>query len=307
MTWLVSMLVACACLVPSMARADDNSALAERLFIEGRTLTESGKVEQACDKFAESYRLDAALGTLLNLAECQTVLGRTASAWAHFRELAEKARRAGQRDREDYAKQKLAELEPKLGFAHLEVPGDRPVERLDIDQQTLGPASYSTDLPLDPGKHLVTVVSQEARYELPFTLPDGPGHFVVHLALDDAHRVSPPTAARAGPPVSPAPRGADARVVIGITSLALSLVAAGVGSYLGVKAISLKNESDRDCTASSCNPTGLDRFGAARAHANGATAAFIVSGATLATGTGLLVWFATDKAPAASVSVVGRF
>lgn len=287
-----------------IARGDDNAALAERLFIEGRRLVDAGEVEKACDKFSESLRLDAALGTLLNVAECETRLGRTASAWAHFRELRERAGRAGQKDRESYARDKLAELEPKLGFARLDLPTDRPIDRVEIDRRELGAASLSTDLPLDPGRHLAIVMSAGARYELPFDIPSAPGTFVVHVVLDEPHRV---TSRPMSPPVPPGPRPIDGRKVAGWTSLGLSLIAGSVGGYLGARAISLHDSSEKHCDARGCDPTGLDQFRRARAHANGATAAFIVSGVTLATGTGLLVWVATDKAPAASVAVVGRF
>ena len=54
---------------PVRARAQSTeSVLAEGLFREARDLMDAGKVVEACGKFAESYRLDRALGTLINLA-----------------------------------------------------------------------------------------------------------------------------------------------------------------------------------------------------------------------------------------------
>src|SRR3954467_9213570 len=63
-------------------------ATAEALFEEGRKLMAEGKAADACPKFADSEQLDASSSTLLNLASCYEKLGRTASAWATYREAA---------------------------------------------------------------------------------------------------------------------------------------------------------------------------------------------------------------------------
>src|SRR5512144_2754687 len=76
------------------ARADDNAA-AEALFQQAKTLTEQQRYEEACPKFAASYKLDKTLGTLLNLADCEEHVDRIATAWAHWGEAVELAQKAG--------------------------------------------------------------------------------------------------------------------------------------------------------------------------------------------------------------------
>jgi tetratricopeptide (TPR) repeat protein len=99
----------------SIARADgSDAALALSLFQEGQRLVAEGKLPAACAKFAASLKLEAKLGTLLNLADCYEKNGQTASAWARFTEAEVMARRAGQPDREEFAREHAAALASRL-------------------------------------------------------------------------------------------------------------------------------------------------------------------------------------------------
>src|SRR6476620_10990144 len=77
----------------SAAQSASDKAAAEALFDEGVTLLKQGKLQEA------SQRIDPGIGTLLYLAETYEKLGRTASAWATFREAASQAQAEGQTDR----------------------------------------------------------------------------------------------------------------------------------------------------------------------------------------------------------------
>src|SRR5262249_26152099 len=66
-------------------------ALAKVLFEEGRKSMAEGKIDEACAKLGQSYAMDPALGTLLNLAVCHDKQGKSASAWAEFRTAADLA------------------------------------------------------------------------------------------------------------------------------------------------------------------------------------------------------------------------
>jgi hypothetical protein len=59
-----------------------DDAAAEALFLDGRRLMDLGKIDEACAKFDASEKPSPALGTLMNLADCEEKRGRIATAWA---------------------------------------------------------------------------------------------------------------------------------------------------------------------------------------------------------------------------------
>ena len=67
-------------------------ATAEALFQQAAQLMDQKRFSEACEKFAASQELDSGLGTMLYLADCYEQAGRTASAWALFREAEDAAR-----------------------------------------------------------------------------------------------------------------------------------------------------------------------------------------------------------------------
>ncbi len=96
---VASAVIALAPGAPAFAQGPSSSKVAaESLFEDARQLVTVGKVAEACPKFADSQRLDPSVATLLNLANCWEKLGRTATAWATYREAASAADAAGRKD-----------------------------------------------------------------------------------------------------------------------------------------------------------------------------------------------------------------
>src|SRR5439155_13958444 len=101
-----------------VANAQDGmtKATAEALFADGKRLMSAGDYAAACPKFAASQKLDPAVGTALNLADCYERTGRAASAWAEFRGAASAAHAVGSREREQLAADRSKALESRLSY-----------------------------------------------------------------------------------------------------------------------------------------------------------------------------------------------
>ncbi|HSQ63275.1 MAG TPA: hypothetical protein VLM85_08665 [Polyangiaceae bacterium] len=153
------------------ARAEDPAA-AEVLFREGRSAAEAGDYAAACPKFEESYRLDPAPGTLLNLGDCEENRGQLARAWQHFRRLDDQLPPTDVRKPLAAARAHALELRtPKLRI----VMTSSVAATLVRDDVPLGAASLGTKLPVDPGRHVVVVTSagrRDRRYEISLAAGD---------------------------------------------------------------------------------------------------------------------------------------
>src|SRR5512145_1428615 len=111
--WLGIFLVGTAGLWPLSASAQtQDPAAARALFQEGRKAVAASDYATACPKFAESYRLEPAVGTLLNIGDCNKRQGRIATAWSNFQTALEQL--AIKDERRPAVVRAVAELEKRL-------------------------------------------------------------------------------------------------------------------------------------------------------------------------------------------------
>lgn len=234
--------------------ATDKRALAEMLFFTARGLMEADRYSEACDKLAESYRLDPAAGTLLNMAVCHQKVGKVASAWGEYRQALADARRMNRPDREQLAEKAIAALQPDLPFLTITVPA--AVARtpgLVISQNgvPLMSGAWNTELPVDPGR--VEIVEKAPGYK--------PKTLYVTIASRE-HKTMSVEPLELKPIVRPPPPYWTAKRTWGAVLLGVGVVAAGVGSYTGLLAIDNKNKSDSNCPtvqgALRCTQSGVD-------------------------------------------------
>lgn len=277
------------------ARAND-SAAAEALFNEARALVQRGDYEHACPKLEESQRLDAGMGTLFNLGDCYEHVGKTASAWAAFREVAASASAAGQQAREADARARAAALEPKLVTLVIDVsPTTTSLSNLTVkrDEVLVGRVQWGSAIPIDPGKHIV-VASADGKqpWQTEVTVLDTVKTTKVLVpALENA---APTAKVPADATVSSSTGGTQRTV--GLVVGGAGIVGLGLGAIFGLRSISRHDDDQAHCDANSlCDATGVAIRNEARDAGNISTAAFIAGGVLFAGG---MVLFLT--APRAS-------
>jgi hypothetical protein len=325
---LVSVAAVIALSAPRAAVAQPSAsdrAAAEALFNQGLELLEKNRAADACPKLQESQRLDPGVGTLLYLADCYKQIGKTASAWATFREAAYAASAAGQKDREELATKEAAALESVLSKLVISVENaDTPGMRVQRDGQEVGRALWESPVPVDPGK---SVVSAEAPGMIPWKqeihVPAGAGATSVRVpALTPAPiPVAPPPAAVApAPAITPVPTRPPAResgggggVQRGLGWLGFGLGAVGVvgGGVLGIVA-KANYESSRDgCRQEDddtlCSAAAIDDGESAQSMATAATVTVSIGGALFVGGIVMIVTAPSSRSGAApTVTLTAR-
>jgi hypothetical protein len=244
-------------LAAGYAMADD-AAVAETLFQQGRTLMAQGKTAEACKKFAESHRIDAATGTLLNLAACRQAQGMLATAWAHFKEAETASRRDGRPDRVRFAREQLAAIEPRLSYITIRVaPASRvPGLLVKLDDLPISEAAWNVPTPVDPGLHKVSATAPDrAPFVYRLTATTTASKMEVMVSLDAASAAAPPGAAPALEVDRPPERHRRLDAPVWIAG---AVTASGVlvGSVFGLKAMSQSSDRNEECPMDICSPKG---------------------------------------------------
>ncbi len=298
---------------PGLASADEptpaDRTLARTLFEEGRALLKDGKFAEACPKLEESERLAPGMGTLFNLADCFENLGRTASSWAAFSEVADLAKRAGQADRETVARERAAALKPKLVYWKLHLAGAAPTGlTLRIDDRAVSNAVLDAELPVDPGLHRVKVaapgkVEHETEVRIETTTPMTP---VELPALLDAPQEPPPLAPvpkLEPPPAQPVVPEAERpwQKPTALVAGGVALVALGVGTAFGLKASSQWSDAKATCNGNVCDKAGYAGWQDSRSSATVSTV-FFTTGVVVATAA-VVLWLTAPNSPEARTSL----
>jgi hypothetical protein len=283
----------------------DAPAAAEALFEEGVRLYEAGKLESACHKLEASETLDVAVGTLLRLADCYERLGRTASAWARFREARSLARAQGMPARERIAAERADALEPKLCRLVINVGHAPPALSLSLGGTTVPPASWGSPIPVDPGQLMleatapgyltlrkqISVPAQEGAlvtFELPAAVPELAAVPAVHTEL------APVSAARR-PKTERHDTGSTTRGV-GVTLTSVGLAGLAGSGVLALLAARRNDDSLRYCPddPQRCTPRGVELRRDAAGLADYATLSAALGGALVVSGVVVFV-LASDK------------
>jgi hypothetical protein len=260
----------------TVARAEAKSE-AQALFDEGLRLFDAKDYKNACEKFSASQRVDPAAATLLNLGRCYEASGRLASAHKAYTDAVTQARTEHDEPRAKVAKQRdnaIASSIPKLTIqattpdVHVERNGE--------------PATLGIPLEVDAGPQAIVASAPGKK----------PATINVTLAVGETKRVDVPALEDAvvatGPAPSKEPPRAAASSSTSRRTIALALggagiVAAGVGTYFGLHASSLKSDAEPNCSpAHVCNAQGVELTHSAGHAADVSTVLFLVGGVFIA-------------------------
>jgi serine/threonine-protein kinase len=282
------------CSAPRAALAND-LVDAQALFDEARRLMASGAYAEACPKLAESQRLDPGIGTLFNLADCYEHMGRLASAWAMYLDVAAAARAARQAAREEVARDRASALEPRL--CHLTIAlaaGAASVSPLvSRDDTMVRREQWGLPVPVDPGLHTVRAAAEGRKPWSTKLEISGEGRsFAVDVPELDAEpsSVVPADGSRAAtaPPTEPGARRALRWGLLGLSGGSVA-----VGAILAVKSVSDRTSANAFCTGNLCKEPGFDERTTAVREGNLASVAFSVgAAAALACG---FVWLTAPR------------
>lgn len=315
-------------LLTSMARAELSPlerATAEALFQDGVQRMDEGDYAAACEKFAGTLELEPGLGTMLHLADCYDRLGRTASSWALFEEVASRAKLADDKARETIATARANELKARLSLVQLELNAvvDDPRVRARIEVtigETLIPAAmWGSSIPLDPGQQRLSVAA-EGYEPWFFSLVVAPGPSLRRVTVPPLTRqlavvTKQPALVRPIANALPQVRLAEDSKpsstprILGYISGALGLVGLGVSGYFGYRAYRSQHSSLDSCRASNpnrCTPEGVEQREDAFRYAEVANVSAIAGGACLLVGTTLLIVSPTSADAPSNVAWAGK-
>lgn len=271
------------------------STSAQKLFDEAKSLMKAGNYAPACDKLRESQSLEPALGTLLNLADCNEHIGLLASAWSDFRKAQELAKNDGQQAVEKAARARAEALEPRVPRL---VVSTRATAEPSLELEHAGTkqaVSWGTALPLDPGDYQLRASAAGFQdWKTTLHVTEGVGTLTVTVPPLEPEVQAAPSA-----PVAPVATNSvattasePARPTHGIPTASWVLfgtgaAALGTSLVLGIMAKSQYNSAD--CPGNVCaTQAAYDDRKSALGKATAANVAFAVG--ALAGAAGVVVW-----------------
>ncbi|MBS2011730.1 MAG: tetratricopeptide repeat protein [Deltaproteobacteria bacterium] len=275
---------------------------AERLYLEGKRLAAEGKVADACPMFEESQRLEPAIGTQFNLADCYEKTGRPARALALFREVSRVAQMSGKQERQRAADARIVDLDPRVPRIRIKVTSPSPQETIRCDGTEVASTALAKGVEVDPGEHVVEAAAPGyTPWETRVRVADsGAGVDVLVPALSPVPVQRVEVAAPAAPTSTLKPWVTP----VGVALVGVGAIGIVVGSIQGLRAIS--NRDEAGCSGVDCSgaaPGSGDTLRDAQSAGTISTVGFVAGGILAAGGVALLLLGPRDLRPATGLRV----
>jgi hypothetical protein len=273
----------------------------DSLLAEGKRLMAARQYAKACPKIQESQRQAPAASKLVELAICHEKQGKTATAWREFNAVIRQG--VGTDASSKTARSHLNDIEPRV--SRLTVNGrpgvDTKAIHLTIDGLPIEDSAWGTPIPVDPGNHVIVAsVGGEQQWSGRVSIGEYADQKTVEVPVGQAASSAqaqaagkpeptvevteklekPPLAEKAAEEDEPPRPSRPHRPATGYVMLGAGLVGIGVGTYFGLKAMSLRSKSDEKCLRG-CTQEAVDYNNDAK------TAAW---GANIGIGVGALVF-----------------
>ena len=286
-------------------RAHAQEAAADALFDSARTAMIKADFARACEQFRASDKLDPALGTELNLADCEEKRGRLASAWELFRTVEEKLSPNDERLAVAHGRALALQARvPRLTLAL--APGTPPGSTVRDGNVELGAAAFGLPLPMDPGAHEL-VVSAPGFAPRTFSLQLAEAEnrtltvFVGEATKQAALAAPAPVAP--GPPREVPSNQASTRT-LGFVLGGVGIAGLGVAAVSGVLMLGKKGALNDGCHPDkSCTSAGLDAAHSARTLEIVSNVGWVVGAAALGAGAYFLLSSGPSSKPSTTLAL----
>jgi serine/threonine-protein kinase len=272
-------------IVSAQSSSTSDKALAESLFDRGLELMKLGKDEEACQTLERSQGVEPGVGTMLYLGECYEKLGRTASAWAMYREAASLAQEQGQSERAKKGATRAEHLQASLSKLTVVPPSSVTIPGLLITRNgnVVPAAALGAPVPVDPGEQKLSAAAPGyAPWNMTVELPANGARLVVDVPA--LHQLPASEEAPAAPSIALSEPTKEAATAAAVQPTAaephstfhkplayvlggVGVVTLGVGSYFGIRAISENGKAEDLCPTGRCTGQGITHDESARSAA----------------------------------------
>jgi len=248
---------------PAAPSAEDLAA-ARQIFNEGKALEKKKDWAEALKRFRRVAAVKMTPQVRFHLALCQEHLGRLVEALNGFELAYEEARRTGRGAEEvlELARARAQALRQRVSALRLTVRGTLRTSRVLIDDNPVPPALFGTEIPLDPGAHVVTVQrDREVIFSKSIELPPR-GRDALEITVDDPEappEPDNPSPEVKAPPPPPPPSRAPAYLAgaVGLGALA------GAGVFFALRESAfgdVRATCSGEGQTKGCDPAMRDRF-----------------------------------------------
>lgn len=279
--------------------AEEQKARAKKLFEAGHQAISKKDFVNGCAQMRESLELFVVANSLFQVAMCDEREMKFASALRHWKRGWALVDKTDPRSR--VAAQKINELEKRVPRVRIVVPARVAPVVILIDDKEVSPEELEGPLPVDPGRHVLTV-RKDGHHDKPF-----------YVLVDDGQRTE--VQVDVGPPTQRAPdkalepevsRNHRSSAFRSVAFIALGVGALGVVGTAVTSGLIVSNDAtiDMKCADKSCDVETYDLVQEQRKLLPVNAAMWVTAGIGLSTATVFFILSRTSKTPARDTAVL---